>query len=250
MRIGLVFLLEKNQNLGQSASMETLMDYMVKGGSLMWVLLGFSVVGVAVILDRVVVYLSYGFDPDGWLKAILAEIEAGRADKALVMARACRHPVARVVEVYLENLARPARVRVDNVKREGALVLERVEKRLRILAAISHLAPLVGLLGTVTGMVVAFAQIESIDGAPKPSDLAGGIWEALLTTVFGLVVAIPCMAAYHAFESHADKIARRMELAVTALDDALQPGCGRECPVAGFQIEPLQRLKDDYPSVS
>ncbi len=230
--------------------METLMDYMVKGGSLMWVLLAFSVVGVAVILDRLAVYLSYGFNPDRWLKGILAEIEAGRADKSLAMAKACRHPVARVVEVYLENLARPARVRVDNVKREGALVLEHVEKRLRVLAAISHLAPLVGLLGTVTGMVVAFAQIESIDGAPKPSDLAGGIWEALLTTVFGLVVAIPCMAAYHAFESHADKIARRMELAVTALDDALQPGCGRECPVAGFQIEPIQRLKDDYPTVS
>jgi biopolymer transport protein ExbB len=230
--------------------MQSLMDYMIKGGSLMWVLLGFSVVGVAVILDRLATYLSYGFGPDEWLKRVLAEIEAGRVDQALAMARKNRHPVARVVEVYLENLGRPAKVRVDNVKREGALVLERVEKRLRILAAISHLAPLVGLLGTVTGMVVAFAQIESIDGAPKPSDLAGGIWEALLTTVFGLVVAIPCMAAYHAFESHADKIARRMELAVTALDDALQPGCGRECPVAGFQIGPLQTLKDDYPTVA
>ena len=226
------------------------MDYMLKGGSLMWVLLGFSVVGLAVILDRVVVYLSYGFDPDRWLKTVLAEVETGRVDNALGQARANRHPVARVVEVYLENLGRPSKVRVDNVKREGALVLELVEKRLRILAAISHLAPLVGLLGTVTGMVVAFARIESLAGAPKPSDLAGGIWEALLTTVFGLLVAIPCMAAYHAFESHADKIARRMELAVTALDDALQPGCGRECPVAGFQIEPLQSLKDDYPTVA
>lgn len=230
--------------------METLVDYMNKGGALMWVLLAFSVVGVAVILDRVAVYASYGFNPDRWLKKILADLESGRVESALASARASRHPVARVVEVYLENLGRPARVRVDNVKREGALVLERVEKRLRILAAISHLAPLVGLLGTVTGMVLAFARIESLDGAPKPADLAGGIWEALLTTVFGLVVAIPCMAAYHAFESHADKIARRMELAVTALDDALQPGCGRECPVAGFQIEPLQPLKDSFPSVT
>jgi biopolymer transport protein ExbB len=229
--------------------METLVEYMNKGGALMWVLLAFSVVGVAVILDRLAVYASYGFNPDRWLKKIIADLESGRVESALASARASRHPVARVVEVYLENLGRPARVRVDNVKREGALVLEKVEKRLRILAAISHLAPLVGLLGTVTGMVLAFARIESLDGAPKPSDLAGGIWEALLTTVFGLVVAIPCMAAYHAFESHADKIARRMELAVTALDDALQPGCGRECPVAGFQLEPLQPLKDQFNSV-
>ena len=83
------------------------MDYMVKGGSLMWVLLGFSVVGVAVILDRLVVYLSYGFGPDEWLKRVLAEIESGRVEKALSMARSNRHPVARVVEVYLENLSRP-----------------------------------------------------------------------------------------------------------------------------------------------
>jgi biopolymer transport protein ExbB len=99
--------------------------------------------------------------------------------------------------------------------------LEGVEKNLRILAALAHLAPLVGLLGTVQGMVVAFSKIESIQGTVKPSDLAGGIWEALLTTVFGLVVAIPCMALYHAFEGHADKIARQM--AVTSLDDLLSP---------------------------
>jgi biopolymer transport protein ExbB len=197
--------------------MDSMMNFLFKGGPLMWVLLGFSVAGLAVILDRLVVYLSYGFDPDRWLKGVLSEIEAGRADKALQMARASRHPVARVVEVYLENLARPARVRVDNVKREGALVLERVEKRLRILAAISHLAPLVGLLGTVTGMVLAFARIESLDGAPKPSDLAGGIWEALLTTAAGMAVAIPAGVALVWFESLADRLQADLEDAVTQL---------------------------------
>ena len=213
--------------------METLLDYFIRGGELMWVLLAFSVVGAAVIVERAVVYLSYGFGADRWLDRVLVEMEAGRTAEALQMARSSRHPVARVVQVYLENLERPAKIRVDNVKREGSLVLESVEKRLRVLASIAHLSPLVGLLGTVLGMVVAFASIETLAGAPKPSDLAGGIWEALLTTVFGLVVAIPCMAAYHAYESHADKIARRMELAVTALDDALQPTCSSACAASG-----------------
>ena len=199
----------------------------------MWVLLAFSVVAAAVIAERALVYLSYGFGPDKWLDRVLGKLVAGNTGEALKMARASRHPVARVVQVYLENLERPAKVRVDNVKREGSLVLESVEKRLRVLASIAHLSPLVGLLGTVLGMVVAFARIETLAGAPKPSDLAGGIWEALLTTVFGLVVAIPCMAAYHAFESHSDKIARRMELAVTALDDALQPTCSTICAMSG-----------------
>ena len=216
----------------KTGDMETLMDYFIRGGELMWVLLAFSVVGAAVIAERAVVYLSYGFGPDLWLDRVLEKLGAGHSDKALQMARASRHPVARVVQIYLENLERPAKIRVDNVKRGGSLALESVEKRLRILASIAHLSPLVGLLGTVLGMVVAFASIETLAGAPKPSDLAGGIWEALLTTVFGLVVAIPCMAAYHVYESHSDKIARRMELAVTALDDALQPTCSLVCAVS------------------
>lgn len=230
--------------------MDSLMNYVMKGGPLMWVLLGFSVAGLAVILERAIVYLSYGFAPDRWLDRVLKEVEAGKTDEALAMATRCRHPVARVVQVYLENLNRPAKVRVDNVKRTGALVLEGVEKRLRVLAAISHLAPLVGLLGTVTGMVMAFARIETLAGAPKPSDLAGGIWEALLTTVFGLVVAIPCMAAYHAYDSVADKIARRMELAITALDDALHPSCSTSCPIGSHGLPQRQDQSEDFNSVA
>lgn len=194
-----------------------------RGGALMWVLLAFSIVGVAVIVERAVVYLRYGLRSDRWLDGVLDDVRAGQTGAALSRATAGRHPVARVVEEYLKNLDRPPKVRRDNVSRRGTLVLEEVERRLRILAALSHLAPLVGLLGTVLGMVVAFSQIQTLQGAAKPADLAGGIWEALLTTVFGLAVAIPCMAAFHAFESHADKIARRMELAVTALDDLLNP---------------------------
>lgn len=230
--------------------METLMNYAMKGGPLIWVLLVFSVTGLAVIMERGIVYLSYGFAPDEWLERVLKEVEAGRIEVAMAMAVRCRHPVARVVQVYLENLNRPAKVRVDNVKRAGALVLEGVEKRLRVLAAISHLAPLVGLLGTVTGMVLAFARIETLEGAPKPADLAGGIWEALLTTVFGLAVAIPCMAAYHAYDSVADKIARRMELAITALDDVLHPSCSSTCPIGAPALPQRAEQSGDFNSVT
>lgn len=201
--------------------MKQLFDYFLLGGSLMWVLLGCSVLGFAIILERGLLYAYFGWSSDAMLARVLAEIRAGRNDAALKIAKASRHPVARIVETYLTDLRRPAQIRRDNLKRVGSLCLEKVELRLRVLAAISHLTPLIGLLGTVAGMVVAFAHIQTLNGPVKPADLAGGIWEALLTTVFGLVVAIPCMAAFHAFESHADKIARRMELAVTSLDDVL-----------------------------
>lgn len=203
-------------------------ELFTRGGSLMWVLLAFSFVALAVAVERILTYTYYGFSPDRWFASILQKISTSGVSSALPQVSQCRHPVARIVQTYLEQLDRPAKVREDNVRRTGSLVLESVEKNLRILAALAHLSPLVGLLGTVIGMVLAFSQIQSIQGTVKPSDLAGGIWEALLTTVFGLVVAIPCMALYHAMEGHADKIARRMEWAVTALDDlfALSPAPG------------------------
>lgn len=199
--------------------MDDLAEFFFRGGALMWVLLGFSVVGVAVIVERGVVYWGYGLRPDRWLEGVLGTLRRGETEVALREAGQSPHPVARVVEAYLTNAGRSPGVRAENVRRVGSLVLERVEKRLRVLAAIAHIAPLVGLLGTVAGMVVAFAQIQALQGTVKPADLAGGIWEALLTTVFGLAIAIPCMAAFHAYESHSDKIARRMELAVAAMDD-------------------------------
>ena len=204
------------------------LDIFLRGGIIMWPLLFCSVLGVAVILDRALFFLRLRSTDLRRLEDQLTDdLRRGKTESALRLARSSDHPVARVAASYLENLARPAALRTEIVRREGSLQLERVEKRLRVLAAISHLAPLLGLLGTVLGMVLAFAKIEGLQGAMKPADLAGGIWQALLTTVFGLVVAIPCMAAYHGFEGLADKIARRMQFVVTLLDEALgQPGCG------------------------
>ena len=110
-------------------------------------------------------------------------------------------------------------MREDLLKREAAVALKKVEAHLRILSAITHIAPLLGLLGTVTGLVSAFHQIELLGGSVQPSDLAGGIWEALLTTVFGLTIAIPSMAFYHIFEAAADNICLQIQLIITDLDE-------------------------------
>ncbi len=226
----------------------SLITYFRAGGPLMWVLLGMSVLSLAIIFERAIVYLRYGLSPDGWLSGTIDLLREGRTAEARARAQASRHPVARVVETYLDNLQRPAKIRLDNLKRTAALTLELVEKRLRVLAAIAHLAPLVGLLGTVIGMVVAFAQIQALQGTVKPADLAGGIWEALLTTVFGLIVAIPSMAAFHAFESHADRIASRMELAVSSLDDVLAPD--QAPPAQESTPEPLRQPSEDWSTIT
>lgn len=192
-----------------------------KGGIFMWPLLFCSVLGVAVILERGLIFLGLTFGA-GKARAAVHGVREGRVEEALRTLAGQTHPVAMVARTVLENRSRPEGLRLELIKAEGSRQLERIEKRLRILATISHLAPLIGLLGTVTGLVVAFASMQSLGAAAKPSDLAGGIWEALLTTVFGLIVAIPCMAAYHGFEGLADQLARDLQRVVTELDDALE----------------------------
>lgn len=199
----------------------------------MWPLLFCSVLGLAVILDRLLVFLWIGRASPVFReieKRLSKEARADSLEQLGAFLSKSRHPVAGVARVYIENLHRPPSLRMELVKTKGAAELERVEKRLRILATISHLSPLLGLLGTVTGLVIAFAAMQSLGAAAKPSDLAGGIWEALLTTVFGLIIAIPCMAAYHAFEGAADKISRRMQNAVVVLDDLFESAAARETP--------------------
>lgn len=212
---------------------QSLLELFEKGGVFMWPLLACSVLGAAVLLDRAVFFLSLW--PSRNIGNEVREMLANNASAAAVIGRCAkaRHPSGAVLRVFLENLNRPQSLQLELVKSEGARQLERVERRLRVLAAISHLAPLLGLLGTVTGLVVAFSQLQELGGAARPADLAGGIWEALLTTVFGLIVAIPCMAAYHAFEGIADQISREMQRAIVLAGDALNR-VPVNCPAGGI----------------
>ncbi len=184
----------------------------------MWPLLACSIFGAAIIIERGIYFFRLRFNYQLFTQELKSLLSNGNIREAAGFCAKQSNPVPRIAEVYLSNLNND-NLRNEILKREGSFALENVEKRLRALATITHIAPLLGLLGTVTGLVVAFHQIELLGGQVQPSDLAAGIWEALITTVFGLVIAIPCMAAFHGFENEADKIARRMQFIVSDLDE-------------------------------
>lgn len=96
------------------------------------------------------------------------------------------------------------------ITKVGSLELQRLEKNLGSLAVIAHISPLLGLLGTVTGMIKAFMKIQALGGRVDASVLAGGIWEALITTAAGLSVAIPTLVAYYYFEGKVDGFEKEM----------------------------------------
>ncbi len=101
-----------------------------------------------------------------------------------------------------------------------------LERYLAALAAIGNLAPLLGLLGTVTGMIRAFMVIQEMGGKVNAVVLAGGIWEAMLTTAFGLIVALPTIAAHSYLAARVDRFHDQMERRVVAFVKSLN-GCGR-----------------------
>lgn len=197
---------------------QTLIQLFQKGGFAMWPLLACSIVGMAVILERTLYFFRLRLNYEHFNRELKQLLSKRKVKEALTFCRQHASPIPRIAESYLRHL-RSDSLRNDTLKREGSFALEKVEGRLRSLAAITHIAPLLGLLGTVTGLVRAFHQIEILGGQVQPGDLAAGIWEALITTVFGLVIAIPCMAAYHSFEGVADKIARRMQFVISELDE-------------------------------
>lgn len=197
---------------------QNLIQLFQKGGFAMWPLLVCSILGAAIMVERALYFWRLRLPYESFWTRLRGLLARRSLREAAALCRKSANPIPRIAAVYLKRL-NDDRLRNEILKREGSLALEKLETRLRALAALTHVAPLLGLLGTVTGLVSAFHQIEILGGQVQPADLASGIWEALITTVFGLVIAIPCMAAYHGFEGLADQTARRMQFMVSELDE-------------------------------
>lgn len=196
---------------------QSLAELFEKTGFTRWPLLLCSVVGLTIVLERLYYFYRLRLDYAQFSRELLKLLRESQLPQAIHLCQGKANPIPHLATVYLANLENKQRDSI--LTREGSMAMEKVESRLRGLATITHVAPLLGLLGTVVGLVIAFQNIELAAGDVRAEQLAGGIWEALLSTVFGLIVAIPCMVAYHGFESLADRIARRMQSIVSELDE-------------------------------
>lgn len=188
------------------------MDTLLRGGPFIWPILLESILALWVIVDR----LLYVFGVLPRKRLALAKLVADPLT-----------PAANPQQEATDGLGDFATA-VKRARNEGTLnvsllalqadrLVEEAERRLSILHIVAQSAPLLGLLGTVTGMIQAFIRIQALGGQVNPSDLAGGIWEALITTAAGLIVAIPALIAYIAFSRVADRFAREAEAAVSQI---------------------------------
>ncbi|WP_297058769.1 MotA/TolQ/ExbB proton channel family protein [Thermosulfurimonas sp.] len=200
----------------------TLWWVMEKGGFLMWPLLGCSVLGLAVFLERLIRLLGATSRDRDLVERVAERVLAGDLEGARREAARGRGSVARMLYEGLSmGFADP-----ETVERllSSAAEKERAElsRYFGLMALVGNLAPLLGLLGTVIGMIRAFQTVEALGERVTPSHLAGGIWEAMLTTAAGLTVAIPIMIGLSYLEGRLARIENQMEEAATLLLKALK----------------------------
>jgi biopolymer transport protein ExbB len=181
-----------------------------KGGPLMYPLLLGSIVMVAVVVER-----AYHFFRARVKKRLIENvrnyIEEGRLEEARALASESSGPVAAIVSLAI-GLRKYTQEAIENeLSIRGDQELGRLNRNLHLLELIGKTAPMIGLLGTVLGMVEAFREVASVTGLVNPSLLASGIWEALITTVAGLFVGIPALIFHHLFVMKGKSIAFLMK---------------------------------------
>ena len=197
------------------------MELFNSGGPLMYLILFCSVIALAVFLERLFHLHRAGINTAIFMVKIRALIKEGKIDQASVLCRETPGPVAHILGAGLSVSGRSRPDIKEAISDAGLHEVPRLEKNLVVLATIAHITPLLGLLGTVLGMIRAFRTIQNLSGLVNPSDLAGGIWEALLTTAFGLMVAILAYIGYNFLVSRVGGMVLEMETTSTELVNLL-----------------------------
>lgn len=173
-----------------------------KGGPIVWVLLVYSLIALAIVLERVLHYMLMQKLPDDFEQG-LAMAFAENGIEAYI--KTLKGPDASVLQCITQAYIEGIRDLDSVASRCGSEALQKMERGFRTLSILGHTAPLLGLLGTIIGMIKAFMVIEVSGGRVDSQALAGGIWEAMLTTGVGLAVAIPILLLLHMLESAADR---------------------------------------------
>lgn len=201
-----------------------LLDIFLKGGFIMWPILLSSIIGLAVSIDRFIMLRKAKINVPAFMVRIRGFIKKKDISGAISYCMQEKSPVANIVRKGLKKYKYGHDRVKDAIENAGSQEVSKLEKGLSVLASVAGIAPLLGFLGTVTGMIQAFMTIQDLAGAANPSDLAGGIWEALITTAFGLIIGIPAFALYNYFLSSVKKLVGEMETVANDVIDVIQDG--------------------------
>ncbi len=217
-----------------------MLDLISKGGALVWVLLGCFGLALAIFAERVSYYHRAGMNVGEFLSGLASLIRRKNYAEALQECVATRVPAGRVLHSALLRHHASREQLKDIVQEAGQLEVPRLERYLSVLHGISHATPLIGLLGTILGLMDTFTKLTSISGYATPSDVATGVFTALITSALGLVVAIPSYLFYAYLAAKARHLMHDLERAgieiVNIIEDNREPAVSPDAARGGAQI--------------
>lgn len=197
-------------------------DLMVEGGILMIPIIVLFLISIYVIVERWSALSRSHTDTQRFIGSIEGMLKSGRQADAMAYCDDFDKPLARIIKAGIKRLGRPIRDIEDAIDNAGKKEIFFLEKKMNWLATIAGVAPLLGFTGTVTGMIEAFMDIQSLQGNVNPSALAGGIWEALITTAAGLIVGLIAFGFYNFLLGKINRSIFELENASADFIDLLQ----------------------------
>ena len=199
-----------------------LLDLLIQGGYMMIPLYLLFVLAVFIFIQKFIVIKKASKTPSHLMDQVKVLVQSGQVEKAKMLCAGEHTPVANMIEKGISRIGSPLKnieVAIENV---GKIEIYKLEKNLGVLATISGAAPMIGFLGTVTGMIQAFIAIAQEDGMVSPKLLSSGIYEAMITTAAGLVVGIVAYLGYNYLVTQVSKLVHHMEYTSIEFIDLLQ----------------------------
>ena len=220
---GLILLQVTDMEGGEGSN--SFVDIILQGGALgmliMLVLLVLSVIAAYIFFERFMTINKAAMIDDSFMNNIRAYVQSGNIASAKALCQSTDSPAARMVEKGILRIGKPLRDIDAAIENVGNLEVFKLEKGLSTLASIAGAAPMIGFFGTVTGMIMAFYNMSTAQNI-TPSVLAGGIYQALLTTALGLFIGILAFIGYNILVAKVDKVVFKMERTTTEFMDLLQ----------------------------
>lgn len=199
-------------------------ELIIKGGPLMYAILFCSIVGLSIFIERWIYLKKARVEPKKFMSSIKNILQRNKILDAITFCENTSGPLASILKAGLLKHDRAREEIKEGIEDASLEEIPKLERNLGILETVAHVSPLLGLLGTVQGMIQSFRVIEekAVSGTGvNPGDLAGGIWVSLLTTAAGLVVAIPAYVAHNYLASRVNDIVTEMEQSSTGLVNLL-----------------------------
>lgn len=187
-----------------------MIEFIIKGGVFMYPIILCSVVSLAIFLERIWSLRREKIIPTGFVRELEELLVKNKIDDAILFCRRYNSPIARIIETALRNNSRKRDFLKEVMEEAGRKESFHLEKYIETMSTIASVSTLLGLLGTISGMIKIFSVI-SHQAAVNPPSLAGGISEALYTTAAGLAVAIPTIVGYRFLTGRVDILIKEME---------------------------------------